>query len=318
MCCGSLLAWIAGIVLVAGHATRAQANAPCAAVAGNACPRPINAESARGIALGTGVRASAISTSALAYNPAGLVAGKAYHIEGLVDYMADLSTVALGGAVVDSTTSRLAAGLAFRGFLSGDTGIAGIDARLGIAFPLADAISIGLTGRYIAVSQSVLINDGVTRSVSLAKGFTLDASVRVAPIPQLQLHFGSYNLIRLSSELGLTPGATPVSDAYAPLVLGGGLSFSVADIAVIGADALFDLTSYSSASTTLGAGAEVLVASVVPLRAGYSYDLRRTQHVLSLGVGYTDRSVGFDLSLRQDLGGIGDTRVVGSFRFYVR
>ena len=317
MRCGSLLACIASIVLVVGHARHAHANAPCDGV-GKACPRAINAESARGIALGTGLRASAISTSALAYNPAALVLGKAYHIEGLVDYMADMKTVALGGAVVDSSTSRLAAGLAFRGFLSGDDGVGGIDGRLGIAFPLADAISIGLTGRYISVSQSVLINDGVTRSVSLAKGFTLDASVRIAPIPQLQLHFGSYNLIRLSSELGLTPGAPPVSDVIAPLVLGGGLSITLADIAVIGGDVLFDLTSYSTAATTLGLGTEILIANVVPLRAGYSYDIKRTQHVLSLGVGYTDRSVGFDLSLRQDLGGIGDTRVVGAFRFYVR
>src|ERR1700746_268807 len=53
--------------------------APCAL--GKPCPRAMNAETARGLALGTGSRASALSTSALAYNPAALVLGHIYHVE---------------------------------------------------------------------------------------------------------------------------------------------------------------------------------------------------------------------------------------------
>jgi hypothetical protein len=149
------------------------------------------------------------------------------------------------------------------------------------------------------------------------KGFTLDASVRVAPVPTVQLEVGSYNLIRLSGQLGAAPGASTLADAYAPLVLGGGASAMLGDIVVIGADVLVDLTSYSTAATTIGGGAEVLLANVLPLRAGYSYDIKRTQNTLSLGIGYTDRSVGFDLSWKQDLGGLGDTRIAAAFRFFV-
>jgi hypothetical protein len=308
------LAW--ALLLTVGHAARARANAPCDTIA-KACPRALQSETARGLALGTGVRASAISTSALAYNPAALVAGRAYHVEGLVDYMADLQTVALGGAVVDSSTSRLAAGLSLRGFVSGENGMGGIDGRLGIAFPLSDAISLGLSGRYLNVSQSVLLIDGSKPSLSLVKGFTMDASIRIAPTPAVQLEVGSYNLIRLSGQLGAAPGAPSLAGAYAPLVIGGGASAVLGDMVVIGADVLVDLTSYSTAATTVGGGAEVLLANVLPLRAGYSYDVKRTQNTLSLGVGYADRSVGFDLTWKQDLGGLGDTRVAAAFRFFV-
>jgi len=241
-----------------------------------------------------------MSTSALAYNPAALVVGRLYHIEGNVDYLADRRTVALGGAVVDSATARLGAGLALRGFLSGDSGFGGIDGRLALALPFGDMVSLGLAGRYMNVSYG----DEATDPGRPAKGFTMDASLRIAPIPTLQLYAGGYNLIDLDS-------------AYAPLLVGGGLGFVAADIVVIGADVLVDLTSYSSAGVAVGGGIEVLAAQAVPLRAGYSYDTKREQHTLTAGLGYTDRSVGFDLSLRQDLGGAGDTRIMGAFRFYV-
>jgi hypothetical protein len=216
--------------------------------------------------------------------------------------MPDLQTVALGGAVIDSSTANLAAGLSLRGFLGGRSSIGGIDGRLALAFPLSDAISLGVAARYINVNR----DDGtlMAKELHAAKGFTLDASLRVAPVPTVQLYFGSYNLINLDS-------------VYTPLILGGGLGFSLGDIAVVSADVLCDLTSYSSTDVTVGGGLEILAGGTVPLRAGYSYDTKRSQHVMSLGLGYTDRTMGLDLSLRQDLGGIGDTRLMGAFRFYV-
>ena len=305
----------------------ASAEAPCEAYASwrdqagvstpRACPRPLNTESARGLALGTGLRATSISTSALAYNPAGLAVGKAYHIEGMVDYMPDMKTVALGGAVVDSSTSRLAAGLSLRGFLSGQGGVGGIDGRLGLAFPLSQSASIGLSGRYINAKRDLPtpnVLDAASgmemplpapESARAVKGFTMDASLRISPIPSVSLHVGSYNLISLDS-------------VYAPLLLGGGAGVALGGIAVIGGDVLVDMTSYEKANPLFGFGAEVFAGQAVPIRAGYSFDTKRAQHTISAGLGYTDRSVGLDLSLRQDLGREGDTRVLGAFRFYVQ
>jgi len=264
----------------------------------------MNLESARGLALGTGARASSMSTSALAYNPAALAVGRLYHVEGLVDYMPDMKTVALGGSIVDSSTSRLAAGISFRGFLSGTGGMGGIDGRLGLALPISDAISIGLSGRYIHARRDGDAVAPLPASVREVKGFTMDASLRINPVPILMLYGGAYNFINLDS-------------AYAPLVFGGGAAFALGDIAMIGGDVLVDTTSYDSAAVTVGGGVEVFAGQVVPIRAGYSYDVQRSQNTLTLGLGYTDRAVGLDVSLRQDLGGEGDTRIMGSLRFFV-
>ena len=303
----------------------ASAEAPCEAYAkwqeqaglSGACPRPLSTESARGVALGTGARATSVSTSALAYSPAGLAVGKMYHLEGVVDYMPDLKTVALGGAVVDSSTSRLAAGLSLRGFVSGQGGFGGIDGRLGLGFPLTNSVSIGVAGRYVSATRDLptpnvpdAANGGemplpAPESARKVKGFTLDASLRISPVPSVTLALLSYNLINLDS-------------VYAPLTLGGGLGIALGSIGVLGGDVLVDLTSYEKANPTIGVGGEIFAGQAVPFRAGYSYDVKRTQHTLSVGLGYTDRSVGLDISLRQDLGGAGDTRIIGAFRAYVQ
>jgi opacity protein-like surface antigen len=243
-----------------------------------------------------------MSTSALAYNPAALVVGRVYHVEGNFDYMPDMHTVALGGSVIDSSTAQLAAGLSLRGFVGGNGAIGGIDGRIAAAVPLSDAISIGVAGRYINARR----DDGtfVEPSLYAVKGFSLDASLRIAPVPTVQLYFGTYNLISHNS-------------VYTPFTLGTGAGVVLGEIAVLSGDVLFDMTSYKSTDVTVGGGLEILLAGSVPLRAGYSYDTKRDQNVLSLGLGYTDRSLGLDLSLRQDLGGAGDTRLMAAFRFYV-
>ncbi|HKU44450.1 MAG TPA: hypothetical protein VJR89_40095 [Polyangiales bacterium] len=256
------------------------------------------------MALGTGQRAAAMSTSALAYNPAALVLGKLYHIEGSVDYMAAYDTVALGAAIVDSSTSQVGAGIAFRGFLSGKNGIGGIDGRVALAFPFAQTLSLGVGLRYMNIDYDEGLSSGVTRERELVEGFTMDASIRIQPTPQFQLAALAVNFLDRKSP-------------YAPVLLGGAAAFSIASIATIGADLLFDISSFDSTGVIFGGGLEVLAASVVPLRIGYSLDVMRELHTLSGGAGYTDRTVGFDLSIQQQLSEPKDTRVMGAFRYYV-
>jgi len=273
-------------------------------VLGKNCPTPLHPDTARGVGLGTGVRASAVSTSALAYNPAALVLGKLYHIEGSVDYLPEFNTVALGVAVVDSATSRVGAGVAFRGFLSGDEGIGGIDGRLGIAFPFAENISIGLGGRYVHLEYTDELPPELSLDAELVDGFTMDASLRVAPTPGLSFAIVAANFIDLES-------------AYAPVIVGAAGAFTFAEIATLGVDVLLDLSSFQSAAVTVGGGLEVLISQTVPLRIGYAFDVERALHTLSGGAGYTDRSVGFDLSFAQQVSGGDDTRIMGAFRYYV-
>lgn len=284
--------------------SRASAQEPCRTIA-RTCPVPLHSDTARGIALGTGVRASAVSTSALAYNPASLVLGKLYHIEGVVDYSSAWSGAALGAAVVDSSTSRVAAGIAFRGFLSGDVGVGGIDGRLGLAFPFSEQVSIGLGGRYLDLDYDNVTDAGRATQTGLVQGFTMDASVRIAPVPALSIAALAVNFIDLDSS-------------YAPVLLGGSIAYTAASIATFGLDTLVDISTFNTAGVNIGGGVEFLIANVAPVRVGYAFDTKRELHTLSGGAGYTDRSVGFDISIQQQLSGEKDTRVIGAFRYYAR
>ena len=297
-------AFLLAIVLCNANAARAD---DCREIAKEECPKPVAAETARGLALGAGGRASSVSTSALAYSPGALTLGNLYHIEGNVDYMSEFKTVALGAAVVDSSTAKLGAGVGLRGFLSGDEGLSGLDGRLGIALALSEAFSIGVSGRYISLSTDIPEGDDIV-SVKLARGFTMDASMRVTPTPGVQFDVGALNFIDRNSP-------------YVPTVLTGALAIAIGQEVTTGVDVLADMTSFDKPGITLGLGAEYLGGNTVPVRLGYSADLARKIHALSLGIGYTDQQIGLDIGLKQELQRPGsakpETRIMGAVRYYV-
>jgi hypothetical protein len=286
----------------------ASAQAPCEDL-GTDCPEAANAESARGIGLGTGVRASSMSTSALAYSPAALAIGSLYHIEGQVDYISQAQGVALGAAVVDSSTTRLGAGIGLRGFVSGDDGWSGLDGRVGLAYPLSDAFAVGLAGRYITLSQDFIDEDGERYSATLAEGITMDGSIRISPGSGLQIDLAALNFIDRDSE-------------YVPVTLATAVAFAVNEQMALGVDFLTDMSTFDKPKFILGGGGEFFAAGSVPLRGGYAYDTGRKIHMLSGGIGYTDRQIGLDISLRQQIatadGRDKETRVMGAFRYYVQ
>ena len=116
-------------------------------------------ESTRGMAMGTGARASAASTQAQADNPANLVLGGMYHLESFAQYQPQLRAFGWGGAVVDSMTSKLAAGASARGLFGGNSAgdNQGWDVKVGLGIPFLDMLS-----------QLPPIPDNITRNVSRA------------------------------------------------------------------------------------------------------------------------------------------------------
>lgn len=255
--------------------------------------------------MGTGARASAASTSALAYNPAALALGRLYHIEGFSEYSPSARRWELGASIVDSMTQKLAAGLALRALLGdGEEGYSGFDGRLGLGFPLSDAFALGVAGRYVSITRDGQTPEGEDWDQDLAKGFTMDASLTIQPTQGLRMVAFGLNLIDLESEL-------------APLTLGGGAAFSVENVFTIGADVLVDMTTYEQAQWALGGGAEFLAGGQVPLRAGYEYDRGRRVHTVTGGVGYVTQKVGVDLSLAQEVSGADETRLLAAIRYFV-
>lgn len=263
-------------------------------------------ESARGLAMGAGVRASAAGTSALAYNPANLSLARIYHIEAGISYVPGAGRFGLIAALVDSTTDTVAAGLSFRALVGdGDGGYGGYDGRVSLGMSLGEAASIGLSGRYLQYTRSGQLPSGVT-SDRIARGFTLDAALRVSPAPGFHLAALGLNLIDLESGL-------------APVQAGGSASYTLGGVFTFGGDLLVNLSrGIDGAPLLVGGGFEWLTGGRVPLRAGYFYDELRATHVFTAGLGYVDQTVGVDLALRQDVAGRNDTVMMASFRYFVR
>jgi hypothetical protein len=255
-------------------------------------------ESARGMALGTGARAAAASTQAQADNPANLVLGGLYHIESFVGYDPTFKRYAWGGAVVDSMTGRLAAGASAR-LLFGDNdagSTGGWEAKLGLALPILEQLSIGLAGRYSnlhlsdprATPERPPVMDQAPDQRFNLKHFTLDAAATVRPIPGLSIAVLAYNLIDTKSQL-------------APMSVGGSLAFNTG-LLTVGGDVLVDLNRmelYDGPRIYGGGGIEYLASGILPLRAGYAYDQRREQSYITGGLGYMDPRFAIQISLRQ-------------------
>ena len=278
---------------------------------------PPRIESPRGVALGSGARAAAASTQAHAENPANLVLGGLYHIESFLAYDPQFRRVGWGGAVVDSMTSRLAAGISARA-LFGDNDAGqnkGWEGRLSLAFPLADVLSIGIAGRYsnLRVSdpravpeQPATLELPADRSFKL-KAFTMDAAITLRPVAGLAIAALAYNLIDTDSPL-------------APLMVGGSVAFTSAGL-TLGGDVLVDLNTheaFSGPKLTVGGGGEYLVQGMVPLRLGYMYDQGRGQNFLTGGFGFVDPRFGMQIGLRQSVNGGSETTIFGAMQYFVR
>jgi hypothetical protein len=280
-------------------------------------------ESPRGLALGSGVRAAAASTQAQAENPANLVLGGLYHAESFLAYDPTFRRFGWGAAVVDSMTSRLAAGFSFRTlFGENDAGRnKGWEGKLGLAFPIVDAVSVGISGRYSnlrisdphAVPERGLTLSGepfaeaeVDQSFRL-KGFTMDAAINVRPVAGLSIAALAYNIVNRDTPL-------------APMMVGGSAAFSIGGI-TLGGDVLVDLNRHGAFDGTkllLGGGGEYLMAGLVPLRLGYLYDQGRALHYLSGGIGYVDPRFGLQASLRQTLHGKSETSLFFALQYFAR
>ncbi len=261
-------------------------------------------QSPRQAALGTGALASGVSTAALSTNPAGMPMSSLYHIEALTGFSPSAGRWTLGTAIVDSSTSRLAAGVSFRGILSSsDDGFTGYDGRVALAYPLADAISIGLSGRYLSLTADA--QDGEEEGETLAQGFTMDGSLVIQPFEGFRIAGIARNIIDLDSAL-------------TPRLLGGGISYQIEEVFSVGADVLVDTTTFDEVTILAGGGAEYLAAGRVPIRAGYAYDSGRRIHQFTAGLGYVDQAFGVEASLQQDVSGASETSILLAARYFVQ
>jgi len=276
-------------------------------------------ESVRGVGLGTGARAAAVSTQAQAENPANLVGAGVYHLEAFMGYQPTFKRMGYGAAIVDSMTSRLAAGISARA-LVGDNSAgenSGWEGRIGLGFPFGDSFSLGVAGRYanftISDQRAKRENDKLSppakpdRTFKL-NAFTLDAAATLRLIDALSISALGYNLIDTGSPL-------------APLMAGGAASVRLGDGVSLGGDAIVDMNthkSFNGPKLQVGGGLEFLASGVIPLRGGYMFDQGRKQHAVTGGIGFVDTTFGLQVSLRQVVSGGSESTVMAALQYFVQ
>jgi hypothetical protein len=267
-------------------------------------PLPDSMETPRGMAMGLGARASATSTSGLAYNAAGLSIGRHYHIESAVGYEPQDTRFSVGSAVVDSYSGPVNAGVHFR-YVHGNgyDGHGGYDGRVALGVPIGENFALGATGRYVSYWR-----EG-QEGAMWAEGITFDASIRVTPVQGLHIAALGYNLLDLGSPL-------------TPMQVGGSASYTIDGTFTLAVDGLADLSTWHNEDGSIrpeglfGVGAEYFTGEV-PIRAGYIFDTGRGIHYVTAGAGWMNQELGFDLALRQQVTGDYDTTLLASFRYFV-
>lgn len=297
-----LLALTGAIGLVLGSAGAASAQSA------GALPTNDDYETPRAMAMGLGARASVASTSALSSNPANLALGRLYHIETALGYLPQAENFTFGAGILDSFSSPVAMAFQYRYVLgNGRDGHSGMDGRVGLAYALSEAFSIGVAGRYTSFVREGQA-EGDERG-PYVEDVNVDASLRLSPLPGLHIAAIGQNLIDYGTPL------------VARLV-GGSVSYTYENVFTIAFDGFADLSSFHDErgemrpEMLLGAGAEVFTGEV-PIRAGYIYDSGRQLHYITAGLGYVRPEFGIDVGWRQQVVGGEDTWLTLSFRYFV-
>ncbi|CAN5176306.1 hypothetical protein BH09MYX1_BH09MYX1_58560 [soil metagenome] len=253
-------------------------------------------QSPRTMAMANAQTALGTSTSALVGNPANLPFARVYHFETLAFYQPEARRQSYGGAVADSVTNKLAGGFAGTWNSMDPDGIdrTWTDLRLSIAYPLTNWLALGLTGRYLRMSQAVskgpfgqsIVSDG-SSDQALASIFTFNAGLTIQPVKGLSFGVVASNLTH--------PGT-----GIAPTTIAIGAGFTN-EVISVEADSQIDFDTWGTPRSRWGVGGELFLVNHLLLRLGYRFDTGMKTHALSTGVGYVDRRFSVELSGRRDI-----------------
>ena len=269
-------------------------------------------QGARMLAFGGAQAALGTSTTSLFLNPANLPLARVYHFEALAAVSPEAQRQSYGGAVVDSSTSRLAGGVAGTWNLQDPNGInrQWTDIRVGMGYGLGDRFSVGAAGRYLRVSQATgsgplgpsEASDGLPSSPIL-NTLTCDIGATLIPIDGFRIGAVGKNLTN--------PGT-----GLAPTTVQGGAGYG-SELFSIETDVLGDFTTYSAARARVMFGGELFLGGHVPIRLGYRCDDGTKTQAISAGLGYIESSWSFEVSARHDfVGEHPSTMLVASVRFF--
>ncbi len=268
-------------------------------------------EDARYAALGGAMRAWGNGVTALFTNPAGIATTRVYHVGALAQIWPEARRQSYGAAAVDSSTSRLAAGIGFSWNDQDPNGLKrrSSDLRFALAYPFSDNVSFGVGLHYLKLSQDGLgplgpsYASGGLGGEPIVNGFSFDAGLAVRPSRNVALGAVGSNLSN--------PGT-----GFQPTSVGGGIGFGNDDL-VFEVDGLADFTAWRKTTPRVMSGFEYLLGDHFPLRVGYRYDGGAIAHAISGGLGYIDPQFSIDASVRRIVSGEKATAIIFTLQYFV-
>ncbi len=288
----------------------------------------------RALGMGEALRANAAGAAGPLLNPAGMSLSRGYVIEAAYGFrVEDLGHHAFV-SIVDSVTSRVAAGL-FYEYIHSNSKLGfnwaggrvneakltreGHAAGLSLSMALGERFLLGATIKYLHFDTTGPLPEGtVPAKISLdsVNGVTFDVGLLVKLHPKFNMAAIGYNLWDHGSR-------------ESPASLGLAASFMPIPSLSINFDAVTNFTGYKTpvydpsnpaivksydfrATARLGPGLEWLIAQKVPLRVGFVYDTGLRGAYVTAGTGYFSRSWAIDLGYRAKVsGGIENFLMVG-------
>ena len=244
---------------------------------------------ARALGMGGAYRATGLGAEATLGNPAALGLFKAYNADLTGAWDAASKAAFISTLVRDSVTSQLAAGVGYT-ILSEGHGAKRQTTNyttLGLALPLAESFSLGVSGHYLS-----------RKGLHAADAVTMDAGAIVRLGGVFTLGATANNLIDTKHpELPRSYGAEAA-------LLAGAFNLAV--------DGRSELKK-GAFNPTINTGLEYTIGNALPLRGGYTYEGSTKTSYLSVGAGFASEGSGVDFAYRQELKGPGRLLVM-SFR----
>jgi hypothetical protein len=260
---------------------------PSGGIADVAGPRTLALSAAVGVAAGN---------DGIYVNPGALAARKRYSAEtGLyVDRRGAANGARLfGGSIVDSQSSPVTAAVSY---LRADEGeYTGNLWHLALAGPVLDKVFLGVAGKYLSVK-------GPDRTSAA----TVDAGLLLQATQYLSVGVAGWNLVSIAN------------DAVAPMGAGAGLALGDDRIAQVTADWRVDLDRRGETTNRYAVGAEVLLARLIPVRAGFMRDETLDTRWWSLGAGLVTRQAAIDVGYRQSTEDPSARSVAASLKLFLQ
>jgi len=285
-----------------------------AALAEKPLPGTLPTMDPRPLGLGGALRASPSGTSGVYLNPASIAMVPLYHLELMYQYTGGDALHMGGVSVVDSITSMIAAGLSFNysRIAQPKTDHEVYDGRLALASGIGEMVFIGLTGRYLHVTQNTGAGHQGPGGVSAlpssgnqqVDGFTFDAGAAFRLGDTVSVGVSGNNL-------------TNTGSVFAPIQLGGGVSLALVEILTVEADVVLDFSTHEDVNEEIHGGVDLFLANHLALRAGYIYDFYFGLNTVCAGVGYIDSAFSLEAGFLREIVDEGRMAFAFGFKYFV-